>query len=209
MLKVLSYLITTGMRRLTTGVCPEECVVVRTSYSELTQIKKLQYGLLNTKDIRYSLLLLGLIAYIKQVYKCGGECLQRGTYWLLIQSRFITMVGSVYGAVRTDCLYKADYIPSVKGKQWLYFHVLQCPVAVHSHNGPWHSVLRAPPITSQLQSFWSGKKTRGESRQGAVACATPISLRHRLQGSRRQYLLVSVWGFFDWGYILSIFSLFR
>ena len=31
--------------------------------------------------------------------------------WLV----FITMVESVYCAVRTDCLYKADYVSSLKG----------------------------------------------------------------------------------------------
>jgi hypothetical protein len=41
-------------------------------------------------------------------YHRGGKCLQRGTDWLLRYSRFITVVESVYSAVRTDSLYVAD-----------------------------------------------------------------------------------------------------
>jgi hypothetical protein len=50
----------------------------------------------------------GLIAYIKRIYNRGGKCLQRGTDWLLILSGFITVVESVYSAVRTDGLFEAD-----------------------------------------------------------------------------------------------------
>jgi len=32
-----------------------------------------------------------------------------GIDWLV----FVAVVGSVYGAVRTDCLYKADYVSSL------------------------------------------------------------------------------------------------
>jgi hypothetical protein len=50
----------------------------------------------------------GLIAYVKQIYNHGGKGLQCGTNWCLIQGRFVTVVESVYSAVRTDSLYKAD-----------------------------------------------------------------------------------------------------
>jgi len=47
------------MRRLTTGIRSEKCVVVRTSYSVLTQPHTVQYSLLHTYAIWCSLLLLG------------------------------------------------------------------------------------------------------------------------------------------------------
>jgi hypothetical protein len=37
----------------------------------------------------------GLIACIKQIYNCGGECLQRGTDCLLIYSRLCFVFGSL------------------------------------------------------------------------------------------------------------------
>ena len=40
--------INTDMRRLTTGLSSEKCVVVRTSYSVLTQTQTVQYSLLHT-----------------------------------------------------------------------------------------------------------------------------------------------------------------
>jgi hypothetical protein len=42
---------------------------------------------------------------------------QTATFALYVINRlvFITAVESVYGAVRTDCLYKADYVSYLKG----------------------------------------------------------------------------------------------
>jgi len=48
-----------AMRRLTTGIYSEKCVVVRTLYSVFTQPQTVQYSLLHTYAIWYSLLLLG------------------------------------------------------------------------------------------------------------------------------------------------------
>jgi hypothetical protein len=56
---ILRRILYTDVRRLTTGIRYEKYVVVRTSYSVLTQTQTVQYSLLHTYAIRYSLLLLG------------------------------------------------------------------------------------------------------------------------------------------------------
>ena len=45
----------------------------------------------------------------------GSQNRQRPFLYTSLTTIFITVVESVYSAVRTDALYKADYVSSLKG----------------------------------------------------------------------------------------------